>query len=54
MNDLSKFSFIGGVNTFNRYEKGKSPVPKPLTQLLTVLKNHPSQLSAIQNNYNSK
>lgn len=42
--------FGGGVNAFNRYELGKLPVPKPLSQLLTVLKNHPNQLSEIQNN----
>ena len=48
------FLFGGGVNAFNRYEQGKSPVPKPLSQLLTVLKNHPNQLAEIQNNYNSK
>ena len=40
--------FGGGVNAFNRYELGKSPVPKPLSQLLTVLKNHPQQIYEIQ------
>ncbi len=36
--------FGGGINAFNRYEKGKLPVPRSLSQLLTVLRNHPSQL----------
>lgn len=44
--------FGGGVNAFNRYEQGKLPVPRPLSQLLTVLKNHPNQLSEIQNTPN--
>lgn len=46
------FLFGGGVNAFNRYEQGKLPVPKALSQLLTVLKNHPNQISEIQNNSN--
>ncbi|HBC0468981.1 TPA: type II toxin-antitoxin system MqsA family antitoxin [Legionella pneumophila] len=36
--------FGGGVNAFNRYENGINPVPKPLSLLLTILKNHPEQL----------
>ena len=39
--------FGGGVNAFSRYERGKLPVPRPLSQLLTVLRNHPNQLSEI-------
>jgi HTH-type transcriptional regulator/antitoxin MqsA len=39
--------FGGGVNAFNRYEKGINPVPRPLSLLLTVLKKHPEQLKEI-------
>jgi HTH-type transcriptional regulator/antitoxin MqsA len=39
--------FGGGVNAFNRYEKGKLPIPRPLSLLLTVLRNHPNQLKEI-------
>jgi len=39
--------FGGGVNAFNRYEKGKSPIPRPLSLLLIVLRNHPNQLKEI-------
>jgi len=41
--------FGGGVNAFNRYEKGRLPVPRPLSQLLTILHNHPGQLTEITN-----
>ncbi len=39
--------FGGGVNAFNRYEKGKLPVPRSLSLLLKVLRNHPNQLKEI-------
>ena len=39
--------FGGGVNAFNRYEHGKLPVPRALSQLLTVLRNHPNQIVEI-------
>ncbi|GGI82448.1 type II toxin-antitoxin system MqsA family antitoxin [Legionella impletisoli] len=39
--------FGGGVNAFNRYEKGVNSIPKPLSLLLTILKNHPDQLNEI-------
>jgi len=39
--------FGGGINAFSRYETGKLPVPKPLSLLLTVLRNHPNQLREI-------
>ena len=41
--------FGGGVNAFNRYEQGKIPVPKPLSQLLTILHKHPGQLNELLN-----
>jgi HTH-type transcriptional regulator/antitoxin MqsA len=41
--------FGGGINAFNRYEKGKLPVPRPLSQLLTLLGNHPNQLQELLN-----
>lgn len=40
--------FGGGVNAFNRYEKGVNPIPKPLSLLLTILGNHPEQLREIR------
>jgi len=39
--------FGGGVNAFNRYERGKLPISRPLSLLLTVLRNHPNQLKEI-------
>ena len=36
-----------GVNAFNRYERGKLPISRPLSLLLTVLRNHPNQLKEI-------
>lgn len=39
--------FGGGVNAFNRYERGINPVSKPLSLLLTILKKHPEQLKEI-------
>jgi len=43
--------FGGGVNAFNRYEKGITPIPKPLSLLLTLLEKHPSQLAELKNAY---
>lgn len=40
--------FGGGINAFNRYEHGKLPVPKPLSLLLQILRNHPNQLKEIK------
>ncbi len=37
----------GGDNAFSRYEQGKNPIPRPLSLLLTILDNHPSQLKEI-------
>ncbi len=39
--------FGGGVNGFNRYEQGKLPVPRALSQLLILLYHHPEQLLEI-------
>ncbi|SRR5579883_109419 len=39
--------FGGGVNAFSRYERGETPIPKPLSQLLIILKNHPNLLEEI-------
>ena len=39
--------FGGGVNAFNRYERGVNPVPKPLSMLLSILEKHPEQLQEI-------
>lgn len=39
--------FGGGINAFNRYEQGVTPLPKPLSHLLLILKNHPEQISEI-------
>ena len=39
--------FGGGINAFNRYEKGRLPVPRSLSQLLMILRNHPNQLSEL-------
>jgi HTH-type transcriptional regulator/antitoxin MqsA len=40
--------FGGGINAFNRYENGVTPIPKPLSLLLTLLKKHPNQLDELQ------
>ena len=42
--------FGGGINAFNRYERGKLPIPRSLSLLLTVLRNHPNQLKEIVGN----
>ena len=39
--------FGGGVNAFSRYERGETPIPRPLSQLLLILKNHPNLLAEI-------
>lgn len=43
--------FGGGVNAFSRYERGETPIPKPLSQLLHILKNHPNLLAEINKNH---
>jgi HTH-type transcriptional regulator/antitoxin MqsA len=43
------YLFGGGVNAFNRYESGLTPIPKPLSLLLGVLNNHPAVLQEIRN-----
>lgn len=40
--------FGGGINAFNRYENGTTPVPKPLSLLLSILEKHPGQLDELQ------
>ncbi|MDF1828129.1 MAG: type II toxin-antitoxin system MqsA family antitoxin [Legionellaceae bacterium] len=40
--------FGGGINAFNRYENGVTPIPKPLSLLLTLLENHPNQLDELK------
>lgn len=37
--------FGGGVNAFSRYERGETPVPKPLSLLLLLLCIHPHLLT---------
>jgi HTH-type transcriptional regulator/antitoxin MqsA len=39
--------FGGGINAFSRYERGETPIPKALSQLLIILKNHPNLLKEI-------
>lgn len=39
--------FGGGINAFSRYERGETPIPKPLSQLLLLLNTHPNLLSEI-------
>lgn len=43
--------FGGGVNAFSRYERGETPIPRPLSHLLLILKNHPHLLSEISPNH---
>ena len=45
--------FGGGVNAFNRYEKGINAIPRPLSLLLTLLKKHPDQLNELLNNHSN-
>jgi HTH-type transcriptional regulator/antitoxin MqsA len=39
--------FGGGINAFNRYERGVNPIPKPLSMLLLLLDKHPEQLQEL-------
>lgn len=39
--------FGGGVNAFSRYERGETPIPKPLSQLLNLLYRHPNLLNEL-------
>ena len=41
--------FGGGVNAFSRYERGETPIPKSLSQLLNLLRRHPKLLMELQN-----
>ncbi len=41
--------FGGGVNAFSRYERGETPVPKPLSQLLRILAAHPNLIIELNN-----
>jgi HTH-type transcriptional regulator/antitoxin MqsA len=43
--------FGGGVNAFSRYERGETPIPKPLSQLLLILKKHPDLLIEINKKF---
>lgn len=36
--------FGGGVNAFSRYERGETPIPRALSQLLLLLDKHPNLL----------
>jgi HTH-type transcriptional regulator / antitoxin MqsA len=42
------YLFGGGINAFNRYEGGLTPIPKPLSLLLILLKKHPRHLQEIK------
>jgi HTH-type transcriptional regulator/antitoxin MqsA len=46
--------FGGGVNAFSRYERGETPVPRSLSQLFKLLKNHPDLLPELNKNSNNK
>lgn len=37
-------NFGGGINAFSRYERGETPIPKPLSQLLRLLYSRPDLL----------
>lgn len=37
--------FGGGVNAFSRYERGETPISRPLSQLLHLLDIHPDLLA---------
>jgi HTH-type transcriptional regulator/antitoxin MqsA len=43
--------FGGGVNAFSRYERGETPIAKPLSQLLQLLNTHPNLLSELTKNH---
>lgn len=40
--------FGGGVNAFSRYERGETPISKPLSQLLYLLNDNPGLFTKIQ------
>lgn len=40
--------FGGGINAFSRYERGETPIPRPLSQLLQLLQAHPALLSELK------
>lgn len=42
--------FGGGINAFSRYERGETPVPRPLSQLLQLLYKHPNLLVELNKN----
>lgn len=42
--------FGGGVNAFSRYERGETPIPKALSQLLQLLNTHPKLLVELSKN----
>lgn len=42
--------FGGGINAFSRYERGETPIPKPLSQLLQLLYAHPDLLAELVQN----
>ncbi len=44
--------FGGGINAFSRYERGETPIPKPLSQLLRLLGKHPNLLIELNNKLN--
>jgi HTH-type transcriptional regulator/antitoxin MqsA len=39
--------FGGGVNAFSRYERGETPIPQSLSQLLKLLYRHPILLNEL-------
>lgn len=41
--------FGGGVNAFNRYEKGETQIYRATSQILRLLDKDPSQLKELQN-----
>lgn len=43
--------FGGGINAFSRYERGETPIPRSLSQLLKLLKNHPILLAELNKNH---
>lgn len=43
--------FGGGVNAFSRYERGETPISKPVSQLLSLLDQHPELLSELESNH---
>lgn len=40
--------FGGGVNAFSRYERGETPISKPLSQLLQLLYTHQNLLAELK------